>query len=215
MMANDFSTFDTVFCNTLEGLAKARVDGLAQDARVWTYAPAVALHGGPGVAALEQPEQDAYRAQFAQSLAKLSGDVFRALDADEAAKPYAISLARQTLQLHRVLFKLFALGEDDYTQPRLFIEPKSGTEDTDARTESPLPALLDGNPNAEVVHYDVSVPTTKDAVRPPIWTWLRMSNRYEILYRLLRYWWGRKRFGANKKRAVIVSDPPEVGLPAT
>jgi hypothetical protein len=194
----------TVYCNTWLGLQKAYGDGLPSSAQVFTYAPEVAIHGGDAVRRLERDGFDSRRAAFSESLLAFCTDVYDCLKAHPDGRKFAVTAARQAIQVHRQVFKILDLTEKEFLSPSVFIELQTGNPSVDELLRSRLPGFI-AKHEPHTVYYHADIAKTLDASRPSLMDWLRMTNRHELQYRLLRRFWRDKQPSSDKPRAVIIS----------
>lgn len=171
------------FCDSLEALRQARHAGLPESARVRTDAPAVALSGLSSVEPLHGADATRKLLAYWQAARPLAEAVFRSLSADPHLAPFALLAARSAHATHRLLTKMTALSEADFTEPRAALLVETGDAVVDRRFNTPWHSLLADNPQLQTHSFSVPVPQARP-LRTTLWSKFQRFDRALALYRL-------------------------------
>jgi len=154
----DLSNFDVAFCDSPAALVSARGLGLRDDTRILTTAPAV-MRLGRNAVDIEARVPSEVTARFIAGV----GDYVKRLHAELRDYPNigedACSAALGAFNEHKYLHKALALTLQDWQEPRVILQPKTGDKRLDFVLQSLWPTLLETNTAAVTVDLVVPKPT--------------------------------------------------------
>lgn len=155
--AVDLGGFQTVFCDSLQALEAAYLNGLSRDATVLTRSPALLMAGKSAAQHLDAREHLNKGAldDFFLSTSQFLQECLTILRASEDIEPFAVLACRAIWNWQqRAMFAAF-LTDADFLEPRLVVDPVLRSADATERMRLPWRKLLAPNDGLRV--FDVPV----------------------------------------------------------
>lgn len=152
------------YCDWTTALERAGYAGLPSDARVRSSAPALVRCGGR-IEALEGRLPAGRIQAIHDDTFDLTLDLYRALEAEPDARPFALGAAVHGARTQRVLLKAACLEEDDYARPRAVVAVSTGSAFLDWKFNAPWEALLAANHDLRILRVPYRPPSEKEETR--------------------------------------------------
>jgi spore coat polysaccharide biosynthesis protein SpsF (cytidylyltransferase family) len=151
---NDFSGYDTVFCDSLQALEWAYKHKLPKSAIVKTGAPAILSSNKKNIHNIEERWSANELKKFQSTMQKLTIDSFDAsLSIPGIERELALIVSRCTYNFQKILYKAACLDKSDFINPRLFIHVSGETGPLGNMMNSPWDELLSVNPLFSTINY--------------------------------------------------------------
>jgi hypothetical protein len=180
----DLSSYDTVFCDSLEALEIAKEYGLPKDSIVKTSSPAVILDGSYNTIQIDSGWNKEKIKLFKDLDKKFINDVYKELESYHDLKDYAHTVARFSYSSFIIfLYKASCIINKDLTEKRLILE----IDHQNKKINSPWKILLANNLQAD--NFKIQTKqldnATINTTKIPILHRLRVSGIESIIYMLI------------------------------
>jgi hypothetical protein len=183
----DFSSYHTVFCDSIQALEWAYQNGLPRSAIVKSSSPSMLWDKSPSILDIESRWTIEELEKFQSTIQELTEDIFDAVsNISEVERELALFISKSSYQFQKILYKSACLDDSDFTDSRLLIYVDGKTGPAGNIMNSPWCQLLLSNPLLSVVHYTLKddkweVLTTRGI---SYWQRLKVAGYETIIYRL-------------------------------
>jgi hypothetical protein len=184
----NLSKYNNVFCDSKKALEWAYKHGLPRDSQVRTSAPALLWEECPNIEHIESRWNVEELRRFQSSIQRFSEDVFDAAIAIKGVeRELALAIAQSAVSFQKVLYKAACLKEEDFTNPRLFIQVKGEGGPSGNNMNSPWKHILSCNKLFNSVSFTLkndkwSVLNTQVV---SYWDRYKLAGVETLIYRLL------------------------------
>ncbi len=148
---NDLDNVRVAFCDSAAGLQALYDWGIGPNTRIRTSAPYLLVNQNDRTEHLEAAIAGETSEKFKQSIGPFVQRIYDTSMKNESARNYARTLARATGIFHRTIFKAFCLDEDDFVEPRIVTQVKTGDPALDRILNPPWADLLAENRNLSIL----------------------------------------------------------------
>ena len=150
----DFSSYNNVFCDSLELLEWAYKKGLPRNAIIQTSSPAMLWNGSKNIIHIESCWNVSRMKEFQSTIQAFSREVYdAALTVSDVSHEEALCVARSAMKFQKVLFKAACLKESDFNSLRLFLKIDGNGGPNGNNMNSPWDSLLVDNPDFKIHTY--------------------------------------------------------------
>jgi hypothetical protein len=183
----DFSSYHTVFCDSIQALEWAYQNGLPRSAIVKSSSPSMLWDKSPSIFDIESRWTIEELEKFQSTIQELTEDIFDAVsNISEVERELALLISKSSYQFQKILYKSACLDDSDFTDSRLLIYVDGKTGPAGNIMNPPWGQLLLSNPLLSVVHYTLKddkweVLTTRGI---SYWQRLKVAGYETIIYRL-------------------------------
>jgi len=183
----DFSSYNTVFCDSTKALEWAYSNGLAKDAIIKSSAPAMLWKNKKNIHNIEDRWSTYELDKFQSTIHSFSKNIFNeALNISGVEREIALVVSLSAYLFQKIIYKASCLNEDDFTDPRIFIYVDGKNGPAGNMMNSPWDKLLSHNPSFLTVNYTLSNDEWKTLNTHGISYWRRfkVAGFETIIYRL-------------------------------
>jgi hypothetical protein len=183
----DISTYDTVFCDSLQALEWAYDNGLPKSAIIKSNAPAVLWDKGENIHNVENRWTIDELEKFQSTIKNMTENIFDVTKGITGVeRELALTISRYAYQFQKVIYKAACLEEADFNNPRLFIYVDGKTGPAGNMMNSIWDQLLLCNPSFLMVRYTLkndewNILTTHGV---SYWRRFKVAGYETIIYRL-------------------------------
>ena len=150
----NLSSYDVVFCDSLQALDWAYANGLPKSATIKTSSPAMLWKKAENFQNIESRWSVKELGRFQGDINKLIESVFdKVSSCNKFEREIALTASRSVYQFQKILYKAACLESDDFCNSRLFIRVNGKTGPAGNIMNSPWDKLLSSNKLFSVVDY--------------------------------------------------------------
>ncbi len=183
----DFSSYNTVFCDSLQALEWAYQSGLPESTIIKSSSPAMLWDKKTNIHNVESRWTTNETEKFQSTIQKLTEDIFdKVMNIAGIERELALVASSSIYQFQKVIYKAACLNKNDFTDSRLFIYVDGKTGPAGNIMNSPWDKLLSSNPLFLVTNYTLkndkwSMLTTHGV---SYWRRYKIAGYETIIYRL-------------------------------
>ena len=182
----NFSTYDTVFCDSLQALEWAYINGLPKTATVKSSSPSLLWNKKKNIHNIESRWTIKERGKFQSGIQDLSKNIFDYALNTTNEREIALTVSWATVDFQDILYKVASLEKEDFSESRLFIRVEGKCGPDGNMMNHPWEKILQSNPLFSTVKYTLQDDEwdTLSTHEISYWRRFKVAGYRTIFYRL-------------------------------
>jgi len=182
----NFSTYDTVFCDSLQALEWAYINGLPKTATVKSSSPSLLWNKKKNIHNIESRWTIKERGKFQSGIQDLSKNIFDYALNTTNEREIALTVSWATVDFQDILYKVASLEKEDFSESRLFIRVEGKCGPDGNMMNHPWEKILQSNPLFSTVKYTLQDDEwdTLSTHKISYWRRFKVAGYRTIFYRL-------------------------------